>query len=467
MYNRAPCESTFDPFFVEHHQPRPRRRLRQVASYHDLDDVPTVPTHPDTKGRAGCNDTMKRRSRQNTVGSPSCVADVKHFDSAIVGDDIGGVSIDLCLPENDPEEEDELFFLHEQQEALFLQCDDPERRDEAKAEELPMDQEPSLRPRTMSAPPSRLPATTSSRSRLAPVFEERNVTFAAQHVVLRVDDDEMDDHLSIDHQRLVHQVFDAVQVWSIPHHTEYAEKVRASLWYNHSEMAAMKERAAEFRKSHRRQERRSQTAKQPKDHRETCSLFPFDRPAAATDTSSQNLTLSSHERRSLYESMVDAVLLEQYEQRRKCLRVYGRVGEGFSGILDFDRLAEVCSRAGDTLRSQERAVRRAALGESSEEEDDDDDDDELTPTSTPRDSLVLAAPVRGKPNYNHHHRHSKRSHAPRSNPSFHSSAITVETSQIVDRSIAAIFRTILSPFLEIRRGDLFLGVGEEMSIPVA
>ena len=444
MFNRALCE--IDPFIVEHHQPR--RKLQQVSSYHDLDDIPTVPTHPEMKGVAGSAKT--NNSRKNTE-SPNCVTDVKHFDPTAYRDENSGVAIDLCVPEMEmtedeyEEEEDDLFVLYQE----------------------------SLREQQREEPEQDLPAQPQTKP-LAPIFEERRVTFAAQHVVLRVD--EMEDSLApLDRQRLIHQVFDAVQVWFIPHHTEYTEEVRANLWYSPREMAFMKECASEFRRSRRRHQRslQQQDRAQPNGHseEETCSLFSFvDRAATIGANKNKNngetiepehAELSRSERRSLYESMVDAVLLEQYEQRRKCLRVYGRIDEGCTGILDADRLAQVCASAGDTKRSQERAM---YLARSILEEEEEHEDAIEQRAVHPRDSLTLAsaAAVRGNrktapPSYNPSH-HTKRS--------IQATALTVETSQFVDQSIAALFRALMAPFLEIRRGDLFLGVGEEMSIPV-
>jgi len=420
MYNRSLGD--FDPFLVEHHQPR--RRLQQVSSYHDLDDIPTVPTYPDAKGAVGCavNSSRKR------MGSPNCVADVKHFDPIAFRDENNGVSIDLCVTETI--EEDDLFLLHEQ--SLLLE---QQRRDEPE-QDLPAEPMPSLGPRSSVV----LPKSTATS--LAPIFEERRVTFAAQHVVLRVDDA---DSLAND-QRLVHQVFDAVQVWFIPHHTEYTEEVRADLWYKPAEMAAMKEQASEFRRTRRRQRRSLQRAARDPSSDESgsdaCSFFRFDRAAATEGEEFAELTRS--ERRSLYLSMVNAVLHEQHEQRRKCLRVYGRIDEGRCAILDTDRLAEVCATAGDTRRSAERALCLAEALLEEEKESDANEDISHAPTLESR----------------------KHRGPPKRSSSFQGSAALVETSVFVDESIAAVFRALLAPFLEIRRGDLFLGIGEEMSVPM-
>jgi len=439
LFNKAPpCE--FDPFFSEHH--RQHRKLQQVASYHDLDGIPTVPAHPGMKGFGGCSKS-----------SPNSVTDVKHFVTAHFENDCGGVSIDLCVEDDETDEYDE-----DQVQAL-----QQERQDE---HQQLAHQEPCTRPRTSS------PRTTT----LAPIFEERRVTFAAQHVVLKVE--EAADSLAIETQsKFVHQVFDAIQVWFIPHHSEYTEEVRSRLWYNPSEMAFMKEQASEAKKTRRRHQRSLQRSNQRKKQRcesqiDTCSLFTFDLKKEATKASSvpTNTKLSTSQRRSLYETMVDAVLTEQYEQRLKCLKVYGRIDEGCTGILDSNRLAEVCATAGDTQRSLERALQQAQTTLEENQDEDSDGDELLTKHHRHCDSMELtteammmavSANVRGSKKTSS----GRSKQVKRATSTFHSSAMfTVETSQILDQSVVSVFRTLLSPFLEIREGDAFLGIGEEMSI---
>jgi hypothetical protein len=303
---------------------------------------------------------------------------------------------------------------------------------------------------------------------LAPILEERKVAFASQHMVVRVDD--ADNSCAID-QRFVHQVFDAVKVVFIPHHTEYDEGIRASMWYTRSEMASMKE-VARTRKSTTHTAR----AEEP-PQLDTCSLFPspFDHKltlgvsvsaeqSSATSTGNYNV-----ERRARYEAMVDAVLLEQYEQRLMCLRVYGRVDEGFTGILDSDRLARACAIAGATKESRERAEAKAIQATKAllaTQDDNDSEDSSHTSSDNNNNNTLTAAsspaPVRGTKS----RQHSSFSKQLKRAPSFNSSAIAIETSHCLDKGIGSVFRVLLSPFLEIRRGDLFLGIGEEMSVAV-
>jgi hypothetical protein len=400
LYNRAPVN--LDPFLTEHQQPR-RRKLQQVSSYHDLDDIPTMSAMSEMKARGGVR----------TESSPLTVTDTKHFDPVAFQDDIGGVSIDLCLPETDDHED---YFL--------LREEEPEETRE------PIQQ--------LSRP-----------SFLAPILEERRVTFAAQHVVMKVDNF---DSCTID-QRFVHQVVDAVQVWFIPHHTNYSESERFNMWYSKAEMSAMRQSAIEHKKAKKRARKSLQAAQQKQA--DTCSLFesPFDMKVTHLEGPTEVEHLSSSERRGRYESMIDSVLLEQYEQRRLCLRVYGRIEQGFTGIIDPERLAEVYVKAGKTSKALERALAKANKLLLALEQDENDDDRSVSSASS------AASSVSGSKKQNSNNK-LKRS------PSFNASAIEVETVQCLDKGVGAIFNALLSPFLEIRKDNLFLGVGEEMSVPL-
>uniref|UniRef100_A0A7S0Y7H5 Uncharacterized protein n=1 Tax=Pseudo-nitzschia delicatissima TaxID=44447 RepID=A0A7S0Y7H5_9STRA len=394
LFNRAPVN--IDPL---HHQNR-RQRLHQVASYHDLDDLPTMVALPEMKARGGVVYTP----------SPQTVTDVKVFEPSLYQEDAGGVAIDLCLPETDDGED---YFLLEQEEDDLLLLEQEYRE-----------------PQQFSRP---------SRTFLAPILEERRVAFAAQHVVMKVD---QWDSCSME-QRYVHQVVDAVQVWFIPNHTQYSEKQRAAMWYSKPEMAAMRERATEYKKS-KKQARMSleKIAQQQVKEIDQCTLF-----GSPADLQAPKMTMderSGSERRVRYESTLDAVLMEQYEQRRLCLKIYGRVESGFTGILDPERLAQVYSIAAQTSKAQEKAVMKAerALLEL-------DQDEEETSSVT--------ASVRGG------NKQNKVSKLKRTS-SFKASALEVETTLCLDKGVGSVFSSLLTPFLEIRKEDLFLEVGEEMSV---
>lgn len=357
-----------------------------------------------------------------TSPSPQTVTDVKVFDPAVYQQDAGGVAIDLCLPETDDhddyfllqqEEEEELLALQQQQQQVVEEYREPQQR--------------------FSRP---------SRTFLAPILEERRVTFAAQHIVLKVD--QVDTCAFED--RYVHQVVDAVQVWFIPHHTQYSEKQRSGMWYSKPEMAAMRERAAEYKKSKKRARRTSmeKIAQQQVQELDSCTLFGSPHDLQAPKMNQQDEERSGSERRARYETMLDAVLMEQYEQRRLCLKIHGRVEPGFTGILDPERLAQIYSIAGQTHKSHQKAVAKAeqAILEL------DQDEEELT---------SLTASVRGEKKLN------KVSKLKRTT-SFNASAIEVETSLCLDRGVGSVFHALLSPFLEIRKGDAFLEVGEELSV---
>lgn len=388
LYNRAP-----NAFFTHQN----RRPLQQVPSYHDLDDIPTMAAHPENKACGGVTDRV----------SPQTVTDVKTFDTASYEQDIGGVSIDLCLSETD----DEDYFLLQQQE-------------EEEVQETPQH-------KAFSRP---------SRTFLPPILEERRVSFKAQHVVMKIETDDC----SFD-QRYVHQVLDSVQVWFIPHHTTYSKTERSFMWYSKSELACMRQRANEAKKSKRRSSREFIAQRELAQ----CSLFPpVKSNGYPTKTFGQKTERSSSERRVRYEAMIDAVLIEQYEQRAMCLRLYGRVEPGFSGILDIERLAKIYTIVGKTHNAMERALEKAQTAIAEMNMDEEDDDELSTSTNASGRKRALKPPK------------MKRS------TSFNASALKVETTQCLDQGIGSVFQALISPLIEIRKGDLFLEVGEELSIEI-
>lgn len=350
--------------------------------------------HPDMKACGGITARV----------SPQTVTDVKTFDVASYEEDIGGVSIDFCLSETD----DEDYFLLEHQE-----------------EELP-------------ALPQQQAFSRPSRTFLPPILEERRVAFAAQHVVMQLESD----GCSFE-QRYVHQVLDSVQVWFIPHHTAYSKEERSCMWYSKSELAVMRERAMQAKKSKRRNSREFVAHQEL----EQCSLFaplPPKSNGYPTKTFGKN-ERSVSERRARYEAMIDAVLIEQYEQRAMCLRLYGRVESGFTGILDVERLAEIYTSAGKTNAAMERALEKAQLAIA--EINMDDEEDELSTSTRSTGSKRSLKPPKLK-----------------RTTSFNASACKVETAHCLDQGIGSVFQALISPLIEIRKGDLFLEVGEEMSI---
>ena len=338
--------------------------------------------------------------------SPQTVTDVKTFDIASYEQDVGGVSIDFCLSETD----DEDYFLSQQQEEEELQ-------------EVPQQQ-------TFSRP---------SRTFLPPILEERRVSFAAQHVVMKIETD-----VCSFEQRYVHQVLDSVQVWFIPHHTTYSKTERSSMWYSKSELAAMRHRAIEAKKSKRRSSREFVAQRELAQ----CSLFPpVKSNGYPTNSFGQQGERSSSERRVRYEAMIDAVLIEQYEQRAMCLRLYGRVEPGFTGILDIERLAKIYTIVGKTRDAMDRALEKAQT--TIAEMNIDEEDDDISTSTTSRGRKRALKPPKMK-----------------RTTSFNASALKVETTQCLDQGIGSVFQALISPLIEIRKGDLFLEVGEEMSIEI-
>ena len=283
-------------------------------------------------------------------------------------------------------------------------------------------------------------------------------------------------------------------MWFIPHHEDYSEEERSNMWYSQLEMYAMKENAIDAKRSSRREKMKAQQKQlEAKFEAEldNCfsplpALLPFSRGIgmmwkkqkqnSSKNSKNKNNSESDDEfhpdcRRCRYEETLDAVLQEQYEQRMMCLRVYGRVDHGYSGILDHERLARVYSIVGDTQRCQERAVakaRKSLLQEQQQEEEDENNNNSSSSSSSIVDT-------------NHNHAtspsttSSSTSTTTRSKPSstikrsasFNSkSSLSLETSNILDKSVNSLFQVLLTPFIEMRQGDLFLGIGEEMSIEI-
>ncbi|VEU38958.1 unnamed protein product [Pseudo-nitzschia multistriata] len=402
--------------------------------------------------------TMEKEAPLESVhgDSPVCVKDVKRFEHEPLHyedpcEDAGGVAIDLCLPEDDLD-----ISRHSATDDLLLGIGLELESQDEQAQDPKLQEEPQHHSRLSKQP-------------LAPILERR-VTFAAKHVVLRLDDhDGVDDLTCGIDQRYVHQVFDAVQVWFIPHHTDYSPEEKRNIWHSAEEMSSMKEDAIRAKLTSQRSSRNNTDSKKMPTS-EKCSLFSpvvgkqrslpsidygFGSKLKQQETPSEDNLSSS--RRCRYEEMMDAVLLEQYEQKLMCFRVYGRV-EG-SGILDPDRLAMVYSITGDTQKAHERAVAKAErhLRDLLDERCDDESSVSTTSTtsssSTMENDSLASKPLKTTGSG----ANLKRT------PSF-SDKMALETSYCLDKSVSSLFEFLLTPFLEIRSGDLFLGIGEEMSI---
>jgi len=395
----------------------------------DHNGFQSIHSPPSTKSSGGAE-----------LDSPVSSQDMKHFVQLDYEDD-GGVAIDLCLPENNNQNNVDVLLQEQEQEQCCQRLRSPS-------------------------------------SFLAPIFEERRVTFAAEHVFLKVNDM---DNCAID-QRFVHKVFDAVQVWFIPHHTEYAKQDRNNLWYTQNEMRAMKDNANEAKRSRGRERIKAIKAKQLEAELDTCSLFPslfahgmLKRRLLAAESggdpsegSSEVDAFNPNCRRCWYEETIDAVLQEQDEQRMICLRVYGRVDHGYSGILDPDRLAQVYSIVGDTQRCHEKAVAKAKKSRLQHEhgdsvQEDDSMNSSLDDTYHNHEDHEDVANDANSSGYLTSTSNPTRPSIKRSS-SFKPSTISFETSNCLNKSVSSLFQVLLTPFLEMRQEDLFLGVGEEMSI---
>ena len=117
-----------DAFFQDR-----RRQKNHQKTGNDHDGFPSIHSPPSTKSSGGA-----------ALNSPVSSQDMKHFEPLDYEDD-GGVAIDLCLPENNNQNNVDVLLQEQEQEQCCQRLRSPS-------------------------------------SFLAPIFEERRVTFAAEHV---------------------------------------------------------------------------------------------------------------------------------------------------------------------------------------------------------------------------------------------------------------------------------------------
>jgi hypothetical protein len=349
---------------------------------------------------------------------------------------------------------------------------------------------------------------------LAPISEERQVTFAAQHVVSRVRGS---------NERMVHSVLDAIQVWFIPHYTEYNEYEISQMWYTQDEMNTMRNDflIKKSQANDRKQQRLLKAAKKQKKE-QVCKLFSLSPKSSSKrwkkaaelalniagnatgdedeDGDDEDAVVSDNDddncRRCRYETSLCAVLNEQYEQRLMCQQVYGRVDNGYSGIIDPDRLALVYTHLGDTNHCQRIAFERATkqhllqLQEQQKQEQRDDDDTSLSSSSSSSSSLSYDDDSYGghdvtTTDHHHHNHHEQQDYqvsstnkttdidSPRSTRAKTATAAAAQKqpstcfftiSSGFDICIDSLFEALLTPILDVKKGDIFLGIGEEMHL---
>ena len=325
---------------------------------------------------------------------------------------------------------------------------------------------------------------------LAPILEERQVTFAAQHVVSRT-------RGSCNELKMVHTVLDAISVWFIPHYTEYTQNESSHMWYTQNEMHTMKdnyllELAADTAAAKAKKQQRKE---------QVCQLFSLlcsPKTTSSSDTGTDNNGDTTdtdfytdefhHCRRCRYETSLCAVLNEQYEQRLMCQQVYGRVDNGYSGILDPDQLALVYTTLGNTTQCQRIAEERAMKLQQNNDDHDHDgtlssssslssyDDDEhhdhqdsITNTNidSPRATRVTTAAAAAADGSDSNNNNSKSLSKSTSTSSLSQKPSTCffTISSGFNTCIDSLFQVLLTPILELRpKGDIFLGIGEEMDL---
>ena len=323
---------------------------------------------------------------------------------------------------------------------------------------------------------------------LAPILEERQVTFAAQHVVSRT-------RGSCNELKMVHTVLDAISVWFIPHYTEYTQNESSHMWYTQNEMHTMKdnyllELAADTAAAKAKKQQRKE---------QVCQLFSLlcsPKTTSSSDTGTDNNGDTTdtdfytdefhHCRRCRYETSLCAVLNEQYEQRLMCQQVYGRVDNGYSGILDPDQLALVYTTLGNTTQCQRIAEERAMKLQQNNDDHDHDgtssslssyDDDEQhdhqdsitntnidSPRATRVTTAAAAAAADGSDSNNNNSKSLSKSTST-SSLSQKPSTCFFTISSGFNTCIDSLFQVLLTPILELRpKGDIFLGIGEEMDL---
>ncbi|OEU09672.1 hypothetical protein FRACYDRAFT_247928 [Fragilariopsis cylindrus CCMP1102] len=288
---------------------------------------------------------------------------------------------------------------------------------------------------------------------LAPILEERQVTFAAQHVVSRT-------RGSCNELKMVHTVIDAISVWFIPHYTEYTQNESAHMWYTQNEMHAMKDNYL----SELAADTAAAKAKKQQCKKQVCQLFSLlcsPKTTSSSDTGTDNNGDTTdtdfytdefhHCRRCRYETSLCAVLNEQYEQRLMCQQVYGRVDNGYSGILDPDQLALVYTTLGDTKKCQRIAVEHSITT--------------ITDIDSPRATRVTTTAAAAADGSNNNNNNSNSLSTSTSSLSQKPSTCFFTISSGFNTCIDSLFQVLLTPILELRpKGDIFLGIGEEMHL---
>jgi len=278
---------------------------------------------------------------------------------------------------------------------------------------------------------------------LAPISEERKVTFAGKYVKGEGNS---------------YAALDAVKVKFIPHVSEYSRADKHNIWYTNVEVKAMQQTAfhdIDVRKEEMKSNnKRQQYQQQQHQHQYTCDVRGLER-------------LVYHDINDCITRRYDAlhaVLQEQYDQRCWMYSVNnpGGIINADDDDLNDERIRQACMAKGETIRSQERAQRLAQQDEVDakeylqlvpEEEELDDEDDRADTDTTYYNTRqrqrqqqyqeAMMSPIIGRRNV----RKGKPS-------SSNECCWCVDVVDVVGRSL--LLNAMLKPFIEMRHGDTFL-----------
>ena len=244
--------------------------------------------------------------------------------------------------------------------------------------------------------------TGFKKTMLSPIHE-RQVTFAA-HVIK----DE------IDGGRVL-SVLDAVHISPIPHVSEYTPEDKRNLWYTRKEMSNMKGSCVN-------------AVRKISQHTELHCPFFFRGLERLIDDVINPHPNSSTTTDRRWDATV-AVLQEQQEQRFLCAQMYGMV---YGGMMDPEKVRHAYMTQGNTKRSQCIAHNLARQDEAHAKEcleefvDDNNNKREMEYEDDDDD--------------HHHHHHPKNA---------------------LSNGVRSILQTLITPFFEMRHGDVYQGMGED------
>ena len=300
---------------------------------------------------------------------------------------------------------------------------------------------------------------------LAPLYEQRRVSFSSTYVR---DDGSDDEDVGYGDSRLGEAMghahphphphafveMDVVEVRFIPPLAEYSSKDKHGLWYSPREIRAM--RQAAFRDIDRRKEEMKYNSKKRGKHGAyTCDIRGLERLVYDGD----NL----HCLKKRYECL-RSILLEQHHQR------IGRK----ANLENDERIRRVCMATGDTVRSQEKARALAREDEADVREylqqqqadapreaapREESERDSFSPDSS--DTQQQQHQHQQQPQ-RHHHQHQRVILSPMMGRNRARTASRdhccwcVEVAEMVGRSL--LLNSLLQPFLELHQTDAFLQV---------